>query len=191
MKHRTFIALFPSAAVRQKLSEIQLHLQSIFRGQKRSTIRWEKDDKFHITLQFLGEQENTTIQHLADDMTVLCASVDHFTIVIDTIGFIPDAHSPKIVWLGPNPSRVRPVMELSSAVQGVTSKQGIRQERNPFLPHITVARNKGNIHPSLIKKLETVTFEPIEFLCGDVRIMKSNLASSGSTFTTLFTIPLK
>ncbi|MFA6540484.1 MAG: RNA 2',3'-cyclic phosphodiesterase [Bacteroidota bacterium] len=191
MKHRTFIALFPPPGIRQKLTEIQVHLQSIFREQKRGTIRWEKNEKFHFTMQFLGEQDDATIHHLANDITVRCASIEQFTIVIDTLSCFPGPFSPKILWIGSNPPRNRLLMELSSTIYEMTSKRGIAREGSLFLPHITIARNKGNIPPSLIKKFETVTFEPIEFLCGDVHIMKSNLASTGSTYTTLFTIPLK
>jgi 2'-5' RNA ligase len=50
MKHRSFIALFPPVHVVKQLVKIQSGLKELV-----NNVRWEKEEKFHFTLQFFGE----------------------------------------------------------------------------------------------------------------------------------------
>lgn len=185
MTHRTFIAVFPPEEIIQQILSIQNKLSS-FAG----NVRWEKKEKFHFTLQFWGDQTEDWIENIADEIRKLCSSISPFQIKITTLGCFPNRYSPKIFWVGSAKEENANLIELSNKITGITKHNGIEPDKKPFHPHITISRGKGKISSELIHKVQTLNFPPIEFFCTEVKIMRSQLASSGSTYTTLFTIPL-
>lgn len=184
--HRSFIAIFPPKEVIDKLLFIQSKLKK-FGGY----VRWEKENKFHFTLQFWEDQTEEWLKNAHTEIQNYCSQIPTFKITITTAGCFPTKHSPKIFWIGSDPKENLQLIELVNRIQSITKQLGLEPEKKPFHPHITIGRGKGKISQDLIQNLETVTFHPLEFQCTELRIMKSMLAQSGSTYTTLFTIPLK
>lgn len=183
--HRSFIALFPPKEVLDKLLFIQSKLKNLG-----GHVRWEQEDKFHFTLQFFGEQTAEWLAGVYSDLTNQCLQVLKFKVSITKVGCFPNRYSPKIFWIGSEPNENEGLVQLSKMIQQVAASHGLQPEQKPFHPHITIGRAKGKINPDLLQNLETVTFHPIVFQCREIRIMKSHLASTGSTYTTLYTLPL-
>ena len=193
--HRSFIAIFPPKEVINKLLFIQSKLRS-FGGH----VRWEKEDKFHFTLQFWGDKTEEWLNKVNEELSAYCSHISKFTIRITRTGCFPNKYSPKIFWIGSTPEENIPLEKLVNAITEISEQNGHQPDKKPFHPHITMGRGKarltgsvgqGKINTDLIQNLETVTFHPLEFRCTELRIIKSILAQSGSTYTTLFTIPLK
>lgn len=101
---------------------------------------------FHITLAFVGELREPTLERL-------CLSVDEWlkTATIRGAGFNLDHtgywHKPGIYWLGPRawPS---PLSQLARKLRGLASGAGARRDRNPFQPHITLFRRCSAAPPA-------------------------------------------
>ncbi len=184
--HRSFIAIFPPKEVIEKLLFIQSRIKNIG-----GHIRWEKEDKFHFTLQFWGDQTEEWLNKTHAEIKNRCSQIMKFAVAITRVGCFPNNYSPKIFWIGSTPEENIPLVTLADAIAEISKQNGHEPDKKPFHPHITVGRGKGKINPDLIQNLETVTFHPLEFRCTELRIVKSTLAQSGSTYTTLFTIPLK
>lgn len=182
---RSFVGIFPPAELLERLTFIQSKLKPLAPHAK-----WEHEKKFHITVEFLGDKSETWLSQLECDLRSH-VSVPPFPIVLTHCGAFPSVHSPKVLWIGSVPERNRTLESLVAKIRKVSELHGHTPDTKPFHPHITVGRAKGKISSNLIQNLETVTFHPIEFTCSEIRIMKSRLASTGSTYTTLFTIPLK
>lgn len=182
---RSFIGIFPPAALLERLLFVQSTLKPFA-----PHARWEKESKFHITVEFLGEKSEEWLAQVRNELQTLCTT-EKFSIVLTRIGIFPSIHSPKIFWIGSDPVENQQLMKMTENIRKLTEKLGHAPDPKPFHPHMTLGRGKGKINPVLIQNLETVTFHPIEFICGEIRIMRSELASTGSTYTTLYTIPLK
>ncbi|MDD8017893.1 MAG: RNA 2',3'-cyclic phosphodiesterase [Bacteroidota bacterium] len=194
--HRSFIAIFPTSHVLEKLLSIQGELKKITGTSDRGKdgngkIRWEKENKFHFTIQFWGDQTEEWINTIHQEISKECSVIKKFHIHITKVGCFPNRYSPKIFWIGSEVNENPELISFSSTLHAITKQAGFEPETKPFHPHITIGRGKGKIQSALIQKLETVTFHPLEFQCSELRIMKSMLAQSGSTYTTLFTIPLQ
>jgi RNA 2',3'-cyclic 3'-phosphodiesterase len=156
-----------------------------------NNVRWEKEEKFHFTLQFFGEQSEEWLMRISSEIQQTCRTTKKFTIALTKAGCFPDQKSPRIFWIGSESRENMELQSLAETIKIITQKNGLEPEKKPFHPHITVGRTKRKMNPNLIQKVETVTFHPIEFLCTEIHIVKSQLASTGSTYTTLFTIPLQ
>ena len=184
--HRSFVALFPPTEVVEKILIIQSKLKNIG-----GHVRWEREDKFHFTLHFWGDQTAEWLDKVNAEMKEHCSQIPKFVVTITKAGCFPNNYSPKIFWIGSPPEENIPLVKLADGITEISKQNGHEPDKKPFHPHITIGRGKGKINPDLIQNLETVTFHPLEFRCTELRIIKSNLAQSGSTYTTLFTIPLK
>ena len=184
--HRSFIAIFPPKEIIDKLLFIQSKLRA-FGGH----VRWEKEDKFHFTIQFWGDQTEEWLNKVNAEIKNHCLQIPKFIITITRTGCFPNNYSPKIFWAGSTPEENIPLITLADGITEISKQNGHEPDKKPFHPHITIGRGKGKINPDLIQNLETVTFHPLEFRCTELRIIKSTLVQSGSTYTTLFTIPLK
>ncbi len=182
---RAFLGIFPPAELLERLAFIQSKLKPFAPHAK-----WVQKKKFHITVEFFGDNTEMWLKQLDHDIRDH-VSIPPFNIILTHCGAFPSINSPRVFWIGAEPER-NPVLDsLVETVRMVSKSHGHAPDTKPFHPHITVGRAKGKISSNLIQSIETVTFHPIEFICREIRIMRSHLASTGSTYTTLFTIPLK
>jgi len=183
---RTFVGIFPPAESLARVLEIQSVLKSAD-----PSVRWETLRKLHITLRFLGDIDANQTQQILSGLAAVGNSLPPISIGLSRLGCFPRIDSPRIIWLGtgriPEPELGRCALE----VERVCVAAGIKEEERPFSPHITLGRAKGKISPSLIKTIESTTFEPVQFLCAELLVMKSDLSPSGSAYSLLSTIPLK
>jgi len=199
--HRTFIAIFPPKEIIDKLLFIQSTLKS-FGGH----VRWEREDKFHFTLQFWGNQTEEWLKKVNAEIQSYCFQIPKFKISITKVGCFPNRYSllrgrrPKIFWIGSDANENPQLIELVNKIQSIAKQNGLEPEKKPFHPHITIGRGKarltdtvgqGKINSELVEQLNTVKFHPIEFECKELCIIKSQLASTGSTYTRIFTFRMR
>jgi RNA 2',3'-cyclic 3'-phosphodiesterase len=183
--HRSFIALFPSEPVVNQLLNIQSVLRKIFDG-----VRWEKEDKFHFTLQFFGDQSEEQLDMITTEIQQVCTNTKAFPVIITKAGCFPNQRSPRIFWIGSDIHENTLLQNFVSNIQSVTQKIGIKPEEKPFHPHITVGRTKRKFNLTLMQKIESANFPPIEFPCKEIQIIKSRLTATGSIYTPMVTLPL-
>jgi len=138
---------------------------------------------------FLGNLPSSRIALLNDEL-IATIRLRPFPMIINKLGCFHAGRGANVFWLGADEGSNRPVIGCAEAVRSVCVTSGFISDDIPFVPHVTIARSKGKISGTLIQKIETVTFDPIEFTCSEIRIMKSRLSAAGATYTTLFTIPL-
>lgn len=183
---RTFIGIFPPSGVQSAVAQIQTSLKI-----DSSPVRWEIQSKFHITLKFLGNISPAQSEQVRSLLMATGLSVGRFEVLFTRVGCFPTVESPKIVWIGSSREENAPLSDCSAVVDHLCVCAGFKTEERAFLPHMTLGRVKGKISRNLLKRIENTTFVPIQFLCTELLVMKSDLSPSGSAYSQLFTIPLK
>lgn len=182
---RTFLALPASTDIQQQMAAVQSQLKAT-----QADVKWELQDKFHITLKFLGSVEQSNIESLSPAIANAVQSFSTFEITYNSLGAFPNPQNPHVVWIGTKPNQA--VLELQSAVEKTCSDFGFQKEERAFHPHITFGRVKGTRNLArLTEAIKTVTFEPMQSRCSEVLLMKSDLRSTGSIYTILKSFPLQ
>jgi len=180
---RTFIAIPTSNDLQQHIAELQTKLQ-----ETRTDVKWDSQNKFHITLKFLGNVEESKLELLSTALSKTIHPFTPFTLEYESLGVFPNLHNPRIVWIGIKSNQV--ISDLQSAVETVCLKFNFPKEDRAFHPHITLGRVHGTRNlVYLTDAIKTITFEPIKSLCSEVLLMKSNLLPSGSVYTILKSFP--
>lgn len=182
---RSFLAIASSDDLRAELLAVVRQLAA-----SGADVRWEREEKLHITLKFLGDVEMTKLETLSVALAAELSGVGAFDLVYEGLGAFPSAVRPRIVWAG---VREHPTLiTLQRTVERVSSALGVGEpEDRPFHPHITIGRVKSDRGLSrLTEVLKSVTLQPVSARCSHVLLMRSELHPSGSRYNALKSLPL-
>jgi len=143
---RLFVALDIDDAIQQRLDDYVRTLQPRLPG-----VRFVRSNTYHVTLKFLGE-----VPH-ADAVRARLNEVRaaNFQIHVGGVGFFPNAHSPRVFWVGVNtPPNAPPALAtLARSVDQALEVLGFAPERD-YHPHLTLARN-GSGRPGRLRREPT------------------------------------
>jgi 2'-5' RNA ligase len=124
---RLFFALWPGEQQRTVLTGIQ-------RGLPAYNGRLIHPEDLHITLVFLGDLDarRRACAEEAADRT----QASPFALTLDCFGCFPRA---RVLWCGAS-DRPQSLLDLLHVLNGGLLDCGLRPERRPFKPHVTLAR---------------------------------------------------
>jgi 2'-5' RNA ligase len=134
--HRLFFALWPDAATR---TAIAAATDAVLQAQPAQGRRL-RPDRYHLTLQFLGDIPAERRDAVLAAATAAAANVDSqaFDLVLDQAGGFANAH---VWWLGPagGPDGLR---ALWDALAVELPHHGVKPKASPgFSPHLTIVRD--------------------------------------------------
>src|SRR6476646_10368444 len=131
---RLFIALDIDDEIRQRIARFLDGVRNFA-----PDARWVKPESMHVTLKFIGEQPDSSVESiqraLADVKAVPCEI--HFC----GYGFFPTPKSARVFWVGMEAGPQ--LATLAASVDDTTGALGIPKEERPFSPHLTLARSAG------------------------------------------------
>ena len=186
---RLFIAVDISSSVKNNIESI---IQSLSASSP-PHLRWDKIDKIHLTLKFLGETPFSLINDIKEKLRDVAETISPFKISLKGVGGFPNIEHPRVIWIGVNSN---PNLEsLQKQVDLSMHKLGFTQENRPFSAHLTICRVPDFIPmeniavlSKLIGTLETPEFG--SFFVNSIHLYKSQLKPEGSSYTCQFSTDL-
>jgi 2'-5' RNA ligase len=135
---RTFLALHLPDEIRGAMASVQSELRS-----PGADVRWEKPEKFHMTLKFLGETPEALIPRIIAALQETARSVTPFDIEYRDVGAFPSLTKPRVLWIGVGDGGPA-VTALQQGLEDDLARIGLAKEARPFHPHVTLGRVAGN-----------------------------------------------
>jgi 2'-5' RNA ligase len=176
-KIRAFIALNTSEEAQSKIFEIQQCLSDI-----QSDVKWEPREKFHITLKFLGDVEETTLASITEEIRSELNGFGSFPIEYNILGAFPNFKLPRVLWIGAS-DKEKKVFGLNKTIEAELKNHKFDDESNRFHPHITLGRIKGiRGVRDVIETMQKHKHKGIIDSACEVCIMKSTLTREGSFY---------
>jgi 2'-5' RNA ligase len=160
--------------------EIRTQLANYIDSLKRNIdgVKWEKFEKLHVTLKFLGDIDESRVNEISNLLEKLVHNYSPFNTSILDFGGFPDLRHPRVLYVGLScNSRLS---KLQNELEKSLSEIGFEKENRRFLPHITVGRVRKRIH---IK--ETLPITQSTFDITQIGLIKSELRPEGSVYTSL------
>lgn len=157
-------------------------------------VRWIPTQNMHLTLKFIGNIAASHVEFLKQLIAQTADFHSPFDLQISGIGSFPNSKRARILWAG-----IHAPPELASlqkSLEAGASRLGYEQEERPFSPHLTLGRVRQNMHPAGLQKIRTI-LDTIQLgnigsaRVDSVHLYNSELHTSGSVYTKLFTAPLK
>jgi len=180
MSIRTFIAIPIPLELANVLGDASAKMAY---QDKSNAVRWVDQENYHITLAFLGDQEEHDIEDLAERLDENL-DVDNLSISISHFSPFPEG-KPKLIaaMIDRNDS----LRELHKQVVSSMNASPIEVDKRRFIPHVTLGRYRHSKNPFAGAIISTTKLEvEIE----EVTFFESTLTSSGAEYEALFRFPL-
>jgi 2'-5' RNA ligase len=193
---RVFIALDIDDAIRERIQRLMDGVRGFA-----PEARWIRPESLHVTLKFIGEKPEETVDAIKGALSAIRA--DAIDITFRGYGFFPGAKAPRVFWMGVESGPQ--LAALATAVDAATAGLGIPKDEHPFSPHLTLARGGGRpgasgrqkgdgTKPTFQRLQEKLTVMPTpEFGTMTAReffLYQSQPMRSGSRYTKIADFPL-
>jgi len=155
-------------------------------------ISWERAEKLHLTLKFLGEIEAGRVEALTRAAQRAAGAAGKFELTLREAGAFPPRGNPRILWLGLEDAAGR-LAQLQQRLETECERENFPRETRAFRPHLTIARIRiANAAARHLATLHRETeFAPATFDVGEFVVMQSELGAGGSRYTPLSRHELK
>lgn len=185
---RIFIAINLPAPAQKELARLVKKWEKFY-----WPVRWEKLEKIHLTLAFLGELKRQNLKLLEKVIRQGIKDVASFEVGVKGLGCFPDFVRPRIVWLGLK-GDLQNLARLQKQINRELISAGFEFRQRPFQPHLTIGRVKKGISQGALADLgkKIRQHRQIDFKStlriNSVAVMKSRLARPTSIYTDLTTV---
>ncbi len=155
----------------------------------RADVKWVRPENLHITLKFLGDINEESIDTIAQKLSELSANHWAFQVELKTIGAFPNLKRPNALWIGI--TKTTALEALHRGIEEGMSTAGFKKEDRPFTPHLTIARVKGmRDYHGLYEKLKALSDKDFG-VCdtAEIVLMKSDLMPGGAKYMRLKSFP--
>lgn len=167
---RLFVALVPPPDILDELEEaVRPHLAAV------PELKWVRRDLLHVTLTFLGEVDDRTLDRLLPRLERAVGRHERMTLSLAGVGAFPGsgAHA-RVLWTGLFGDR-RQVARLAASTTAAGRRVGTLPDKHRgFRPHLTLARSRKpvDVRP-LMESLSA--FASASWTAGSVHLMRSHL----------------
>ena len=132
-------------------------------------------DKIHLTIAFLGEQEDSFKDKLIQIIKDSTKDIPNFEVTPAYLDGFPNIHSPKVIWVGVK-GDIDKILILRERIKDGLENLGLPVDERRFTPHITIAKlnNEFTISRELETELQSMineTFDPIKIT--SIRLFES------------------
>jgi len=156
------------------------------------SVRWTDEARLHLTLKFLGEQDESIVAPLQAALADVTGRHRAFVMQVGDVGAFPNFRRARVVWMG---VRRDPKLELlHHDVEVACETQGFELDGRAFRPHVTLARMNDRVNEDEMRALwraaKGVGFEG----ASDVRsidLMQSITGAGGSRYERLYAATLR
>jgi len=159
-------------------------------GLKHEKIKWVEPSNLHLTLKFFGETQEDKIPEIVNALKLGLEKHNKFSLQISTLGIFGSQYNPKLIWAGLQ--NTNPLMQLVSSVHTELDKIGYFQDRQNFVPHLTLGRIKNlsdkNLFQNIISKYKESYFQ--EIFVEEVYLFESTLTKLGPLYQIIEKIDL-
>jgi len=179
---RTFIAI----PVPESVFKLQRNLKNTI-SEKTGKVRWVKRDQLHITLKFVGDTPEESIDDVRGAIKIIADNTKPFEIFIQGTGCFPKIERPRVMWIGLN-GALGQLNQLVKNIHNSLDPIGFPKDEKEFNPHITLARAR---YPQKktpdISSFLNANFDPIPFRIEKFQFISSELFPNGPVYTILST----
>lgn len=155
-------------------------------------VAWVRTPLLHITLKFIGEQDDAVAHGLGEAATRAAAGVPPIRLRFARYGAFPNLGRPRIVWLGITDG-ADALTRLAGALDAACGTLGIAPETRPFRAHLTLGRVKKDLvvqqRAALAAAMRARSSQE-SVLVQSIELMRSELGAGGPRYTVLTSAPL-
>ena len=188
---RAFIAVELPSGLKNELAELETQLKKA----SPPVVKWVDPNSIHVTLKFLGEVSEDSIEELMLAIEEAAQGILPFQFEVRGVGAFPNLERPQVLWTGVK-GELEKIAQLQKRIESNTEQLGFPRESRVFSPHLTMGRVRDEAGPNerrrLGKLLADTTFTALHNIDVDaVNLMKSQLTPGGAIYSCIGSVKLK
>lgn len=153
----------------------------------RLSVRWVHPDNIHLTVVFMGDMEEGSIDAIGDSVRGVCSGYAPFEVMIKGAGYFGSIRSPRVIWIGMD-GNIERMNSFRDSLQKALKPYGIKEEARPFRPHITLGRFRqssggGDDLVRIMSRYKDI--ESPRRMLTDLAFYRSDLKPSGPVYSEL------
>ena len=113
---------------------------------KDESIKWVEPHKLHLTLKFFGETGEDRIDDICSAINEVAGEFKPFSFVLKGVGIFGSSYKPRVIWFGIDDNTLLKL--LGNTMLNKLADAGFPNDRQNFVPHLTVGRIKQLRHKS-------------------------------------------
>jgi|AntRauTorckE6833_2_1112554.scaffolds.fasta_scaffold13108_5 2'-5' RNA ligase len=170
--------------------EVKSNIRTLQQNLKGERIRWIPADNMHLTLKFFGDTPGKQVPELVKALKGATNAQPAFTLVMNRMGIFGSRYNPRVVWLGFEENRE--LYQLKRNITHHLETIGIFEDRQNFVPHLTVARIKKLSDRKFFQQRFDMFKDNFyqEILCSQLILYESILEPTGATYKVIHTFDL-
>lgn len=183
---RAFVAANLDPGLKQAIALVQEQLRAT-----RADVGWVRPENLHLTLKFLGQVAEASVQRIAEAIEAAALGDGPFRLVLAGLGAFPQSRSARVIWVGVE-AGAQGLAGLQARLEAQLEPLGFPLEARPFTAHLTLGRVRGPARRAqLAAALTSMPAGPLgEMLLDRIELMKSELRPEGACHSVLRTFPL-
>ena len=173
---RIFVAIELLDDIRAAVADAQERLR-----RARGDVSWTRVENLHLTLQFLGNVEETSeIRQALEGVAGRCAPFD---LTVAGVGAFPSAKRARVLWVGCQNVPGNLVLDLHASLQPL----GFEPEHREFSAHVTLGRvNQPRPDAALTRGLDSIKNHSFGAMRVEaIHLFQSQLHPEGSIYSKL------
>lgn len=182
---RAFIGVGIPWEVKNKI----IAVQNILR-EKSTRGRWKYIDNFHLTLKFLGEVSDDTVDKIYENMEANLNDIKRIDLKIKELGFFKGDGCFRVIYFKVSDCSGM----LKRAYFGIEKScclAGIPKEKRPYTPHITIAQDVVLPYGFDFIKEKASCLDGTDISVGRISIIKSEQINGKRIYTPIKTLSFK
>jgi len=182
---RTFLAVFPPAAVVERVADALESIRHAGDG-----VGWVKSANVHYTIRFLGDLEPAAVEAAKRAAVRAAAGTAPFRVALGAPGIFPDARRPRVLWLGASEG-AQPLTGLARVLETALLAEGFGRADKPFAPHLTLGRVRDTADgPKVAARFLAARFPSDVFEVRELLVVRSTLDPRGALYEPLAAVAL-
>jgi 2'-5' RNA ligase len=187
-KARIFCAVEVPETIQQHAAD---RISALRRAVPEARVSWERPEKMHITIKFLGEIDRSQTAAVSAAAASAASGLPPFDLVANEAGSFGKRGQPQVLWIGIGDPTGR-LTTLQTQLEAECEKEGFSRDQRRFHPHLTLARIRAKEGArELEKEHNWIVWEPVQFEVSELLVIESELGPSGSHYSTVSRHSLK
>jgi 2'-5' RNA ligase len=177
---RIFTAIDISERARSEVFDYIEKLRAEFPNLR---VGWERAEKLHLTLKFLGDLDEKQLQNLIKAVENAAKRISDFNLQVFQTGAFPAKRNARILWLGLK-DETESLKKLNTVLESECAAKGFAKETRNFKAHLTIARlREPQKSKDLVERHLENEFKSAEFTISEIVIYQSLLQPKGSVYS--------
>lgn len=184
---RLFVAVNLPPASRERIAADSLPLR-----EAAPSIAWIRAPLLHLTLKFIGEQEERVVPRFAEACAAVAGSARPHRLAFAAYGAFPNLRRPHVVWLGISAGGEQ-LARVAADLDAVCETLGVARDARPFRPHLTLGRVKRELskqESTALAQAARSASSQEAIMVESIDLMRSDLGGAGPVYTLLASAPL-